>query len=132
MITYHGTQRVATDNEGRPVYGGSDLVCVRGGWEALDELPMATEVRIGVAQARTYDQAMREYSGFMASRRNYDVGQGIDYEGQRRSGVFEPSWRSGGASTAELAALGTFMQDASLKIVEVSAVKEFGNGREPP
>ena len=32
----------------------------------------------------------------------------------------------------KLAALGTFMQDASLKIVEVSAVKEFGNGREPP
>ena len=34
-ISYHGTQRTVRDNEGRPVYGGSDLVCVRGGWEAL-------------------------------------------------------------------------------------------------
>src|SRR5947208_14025924 len=37
-LSYHGTQRTVTDNEGRPVYGGSDLVCVRGGWEALDAL----------------------------------------------------------------------------------------------
>jgi hypothetical protein len=29
-ISYHGTQRTVTDNEGRPVYGGSDLMCVRG------------------------------------------------------------------------------------------------------
>src|SRR4029077_890949 len=39
-ISYHGTQRTVTDNEGRPVYGGSDLVCVRGGWEGLRSLPM--------------------------------------------------------------------------------------------
>jgi len=37
-VSYHGTQRIVRDNEGRPVYGGSDLVCVRGGWEALDAL----------------------------------------------------------------------------------------------
>ena len=43
-ISYHGTQRTVRDNEGRPVYGGSDLVCVRGGWEALDALPMGPEV----------------------------------------------------------------------------------------
>src|SRR5262245_7481691 len=28
-ISYHGTQRTVADNEGRPVYGGSELVCVR-------------------------------------------------------------------------------------------------------
>src|SRR5262249_3071471 len=53
VMTYQGTQRVTNDNEGRSVYGGSDLVCVRGGWDALDELPMTTEVRLGIAQART-------------------------------------------------------------------------------
>ena len=86
-ITYHGTQRTATNNEGKSVYGGSYLVCVRGGWEALDELPMTSETRIAVVQARSYDQAVSEYPGFLASRRNYDVAQGVDDEGQWRSGV---------------------------------------------
>src|SRR5262249_172209 len=35
-ISYCGTQRTVADNERRPVYGGSELVCVRGGWEVLD------------------------------------------------------------------------------------------------
>jgi hypothetical protein len=47
-ISYHGTQRTVRDNEGRPVYGGSDLVCVRGGWEALDALPIVPEVHAAV------------------------------------------------------------------------------------
>ena len=62
----------------------------------------------------------------LASRRNYDVGQGIDGRGQWLSGVFEASWRSGGASTAELAALMAFTQDTSLQIVEATSVKQFG------
>src|SRR5262245_22613634 len=77
-ISYHGTQRTVRDNDGRSVYGGSDLVCVRGDWSALDRLPMAAEVRVAVTAARRYDEAMVEYPGFMASRRNYDVGQGLD------------------------------------------------------
>jgi hypothetical protein len=40
-ISYYGTQRTVRDNGGRPVYGGSELVCVRGGWEVLDALPMS-------------------------------------------------------------------------------------------
>ena len=86
MISYHGIQRLTKDNEGRAVYGGSDLVCVRGGWEALVELPMTEEVRVGVEQAITYEVAMGAYPGFMASRRNYDVGQGLDAQGKWRSG----------------------------------------------
>src|SRR5206468_12759052 len=35
-LSYHGAQRVTTDNKGRSAYGGSDLVCMRGGWEALE------------------------------------------------------------------------------------------------
>jgi hypothetical protein len=56
-ISYHGTQRTVRDNEGCPVYGGSELVCVRGGWESLDALPMPPEVRAAVAAARQYDAA---------------------------------------------------------------------------
>jgi hypothetical protein len=131
-IAYHGTQRTAADNKGQPVYGGSHLVCARGGWEALNGLPMAPEVRVAVAQAKSYDQAMSEYPGFLASRRNYDVGQGIDGEGQWRSGVLESSWRSGGASTAEVAALAAFKQHPALQVVEASAIKEFGRRRDAP
>jgi hypothetical protein len=76
-ISYHGTQRTVADNEGRPVYGGSELVCVRGGWKVLDALPMSPEVRAAVAAARRYDEATGEFHGFAASRRNYDVAQGI-------------------------------------------------------
>ena len=105
---------------------------MRGGWEALDGLPMSSERRMAVRQARSYDHAAREYPGFLASRRNYDIAQGIDNEGQWRSGVLEASWRSGGASTAELTALAAFVQSPGLQVVEASAVKEFGKGRNVP
>jgi hypothetical protein len=131
-ISYYGIQRTTTDNEGRSVYGGSDLICVRGGWEALDALPMRPEARAGVAQAKLYDKAMNEYPGFIASRRNYDIGEGIDSEGHLRSGVFESSWRIGGASPAELLALTEFMQDPSAQVIEAAHVAEFGKHREAP
>ena len=131
-IAYCGIQRTTTDNEGRSVYGGSDLICVRGGWEALDALPMPPEVRAGVAKAKLYDDAMTAYPGFVASRRNYDVGRGIDREGRLRSGVFESSWRIGGASPAELLALTEFMQDPSAQVVEATHVADFGKRRKAP
>jgi len=93
---------------------------------------MSSERRMAVRQARSYDHAAREYPGFLASRRNYDIAQGIDNEGQWRSGVLEASWRSGGASTAELTALTAFVQSPGLQVVEASAVKEFGKGRNVP
>ena len=131
-ISYHGTQRTVRDNEGRPVYGGSDLVCVRGGWKSLDALPMPSEVRAAVAAARQYDAAAEEFSGFIASRRNYDVAQGIGADDWPQSGVLEPSWRVGGASSAELAALATFARDPSLKIVRASHFEEYGHSRRAP
>jgi hypothetical protein len=131
-ISYHGTQRTVRDNEGRPVYGGSNLICVRGGWDVLDALPMSPEVRAAVVSARQYDEATAELRDFTASRRNYDVGQGIGADGRPRSGVLEPSWRFGGASCAELGALAAFARDPSLQIVGASHVEEFGKGCRPP
>jgi len=131
-VSYHGTQRTVMDNEGRPVYGGSDLVCVRGGWKVLEALPMAPDIRAAVAAARRYDEATQVFPGFMASRRNYDVCQGIGAGGRARSGVLEPSWRIGGASSAELAAAAAFARDPSLQIVRASHVEEYGRGRQPP
>ena len=131
-MTYHGTQRLTTDNEGRSAYGGSNLVCVRGGWNALDRLPLPHDIRHGVAQAKVYDEATCEYPGFMASRRNYDVGQGLDSQGRWRSGVFEASWRVGGATAAEVAALAAFMEDAAVDVINASSVLAFGEEIEPP
>jgi len=131
-ISYHGTQRSVADNEGRPVYGGSELVCVRGGWEALDALPKSPEVRAAVVAARRHDEATKEFHGFTASRRNYDVAQGIGADGWPQSGVLEPSWRIGGASSAELAAMAAFARDPSLEIVRASHVEEYGEGRRAP
>lgn len=131
-VAYCGVQRITKDNEGRSVYGGSDLVCVRGGWDGLDALAVEPDARAGVAEAKLYDQAMSEYPGFMASRRNYDIGQGIDSEGRPRSGVFESSWRIGGASPAELLALTEFAQDPSAQVIEAAHVADFGKHREAP
>jgi hypothetical protein len=93
---------------------------------------MSEDIRLGVTQAKMYDEAMSAYPGFMASRRNYDVGQGIDEEGQRRSGVLESSWRVGGATGAELMALTEFIRDPSIHVVETSHVEQFGKDREVP
>jgi hypothetical protein len=131
-VSYHGTQRTVRDNEGWPIYGGSDLVCVRGGWESLDALPMSPPARAAVAAARRYDEATEEFLGFTASRRNYDVAQGVGVDGRPRSGVLEPSWRMGGASSAELAALTAFALDPSLEIVRASHVEEYGKDRRAP
>ena len=75
---------------------------------------------------------MSEYPDFFASRRNYDVGQGIDANGRWRSGVFEPSWRVGGATSAELVAVNAFLRESELRVIEVAHVEEFGSGREAP
>jgi hypothetical protein len=93
---------------------------------------MPAAVGTAVAAARCYDAATEEFPGFMASRRNYDVVQGIGADGQPRSGVLEPSWRVGGASSAELAALVAFARDPSLHIVRASHVEEYGKDCRAP
>src|SRR5262249_7756118 len=107
-ISYHGTQRTVADNEGRPVYGGSDLVCGRGGVGGCGRPPVSTEGRRAAVAGRRDDEATEELRGFTGSRRNYDVAQGIGADGQPRLGVLESSWRVGGASSAELAAFAAF------------------------
>jgi hypothetical protein len=131
-VAYCGTQRTTKDNRRRPVYGGSTLICVRGGWNALERLPLTRQLRIGLRQARIYDEAMNEYKGFMASRRNYDVAQGRTDGGEWKSGVLESSWRVGGATAAELLAIRSFQKDPDLKTTRVTHIEEFGDGCIPP
>jgi Protein of unknown function (DUF3182) len=109
LASYCGHQRTTPNHHGEQVYGGSELTVVLGDYEALLGMPLDDWVRTAVEQARVYDLAARRcYPGLLASRCNYDVAQGLDAAGQWRSGVLEQSWRIGGASGAEIAALQAF------------------------
>jgi hypothetical protein len=130
-IAYHGQQWLGRDNAGRTVYGGSALTCIRGGWDALERLDVEPVVRLAIRQARIYDEATAAY-GIVASRRNYDVGQGRDARGHWWSGVFEASWRLGGASPAELAAMHLFAESPSVEVVHASTVEAYGPDAVPP
>lgn len=133
LASYCGTQRLTTNAGGAQVYGGSDLVVVRGGYEALRELDLAPEARLAVDQARKYDAAAaEEFPGFLASRRNYDVAQGLDGGARRCSGVLEQSWRIGGASAAEVAALEVFRTDPEVRAVRAATVEIYGEATIPP
>ncbi|HEX2136153.1 MAG TPA: DUF3182 family protein [Microvirga sp.] len=133
VATYFGTQRLTPDNSGAVVYGGSDLLVVRGDFEALLRLDLPEEARVAVAQARVYDRAATaHYPGLMASRRNYDVAAGLDRQVRRRLGVLEQSWRLGGASGAEVAALEAFRADPRLGAVRASTVEVYGRSESPP
>lgn len=131
-LSYYGTQRLTPDNSGETVYGGSELVVCQGGFDDLLALDLPEKPRLAVMQAQVYDEAASVcFRGFFASRRNYDVAQGIDGRGRACSGVLEQSWRIGGASGAEIAALEAFMQGAS-GAVRTSTVELYGEAQTVP
>jgi Protein of unknown function (DUF3182) len=133
LATYYGTQSLTTDNCGSAVYGGSDLVAARGGYDALLSLDLTPEIRLILAQARMYDTAaLQEFPGLIASRRNYDVASVIDTDGRRRAGVLEQSWRIGGASAAEIAALEAFRAEPTLRAVRASCAEVYRIDEAPP
>jgi hypothetical protein len=131
--SYCGVQHLTSNNDGVEVYGGSELHVVCGGFDDLLVLDLPADMRLAIAQARVYDDAAHAcFHGFFASRRNYDVAQGDDALGMRRSGVLEQSWRLGGASGAEMAALEAFRADPSLRAVRASAREIYGSSSVPP
>jgi hypothetical protein len=130
---YCGSQRLTKDNSGRTVYGGSDLMVVRGSLGDLRRTNLPQALQIAAEQAQLYESAaLRAYPGLIVSRRNYDVAQGLDHRGTWRSGVLEQSWRVGGASPAEVAALEAFCSDPALERVRASSIELYGESREPP
>ena len=132
IASYYGTQRLPPDNSGTDVYGGSDLVVARGDFEAWPH-SILLRMRGSRWPARVYDQASTEcFAGMFASRRNYDIGQGLDAAGRLRCGVLEQSWRIGGASGAEVAALETFRANPGLRAVRASTVEIYGDAEPPP
>jgi hypothetical protein len=104
--SYFGTQCTTKNRHGAEVYGGSTITLARGDLQALEALAADAEVRRAIAMARCYHEAAFAcFTGMFASRCNYDVVQGRDANGRTLAGVLEQSWRIGGASPAEVAAL---------------------------
>ena len=133
FASYFGTQYQIPNNRGDQVYGGSNLTVVRGGFEELLALDLEPQVRTAAQQSIRYHAgAARHYPAMFASRSNYDVAQGIDGRGQWRSGVLEQSWRIGGASGAEIAALHAFRADPALRVVHASTREVYGEGHTTP
>jgi hypothetical protein len=127
VATYYGSQRATNNNHGMEVYGGSTLTVVRGDFDELLRLDLPPEVRTSVTQARVYHAAaLASFAGMFASRCNYDIAQGYDDREQWRSGVLEQSWRMGGASGAEIAALDAFKSDPDLRVVRASTTEIYG------
>lgn len=127
LASYYGVQRLTPNNTGEEVYGGSELLVRRGDFDVLLQTDLSPEVHTAIAQACTYHAAaLASFPGMFASRCNYDVAQGVDTNGNWHSGVLEQSWRAGGASGAEVAALEAFMQDPSLNEVRASTVELYG------
>ncbi|WP_392891830.1 DUF3182 family protein [Pseudomonas migulae] len=126
LLSYCGDQYLTDDARGEQVYGGSNLLVVQGDYDDLLALDLPDDVRLAIRQAQVFDRAADEaYPGFYASRRNYDIAQGLDSSGQSRSGVLEQSWRMGGASSAEVAALQSFVNDPGMRAIRVSSVETY-------
>jgi hypothetical protein len=133
LASYYGEQRLTLNNAGEQVYGGSDLTVMRGDFNALHRLRVAPPLATAIEQARVYHAAAyASFPGMFASRSNYDIAQGVDDRGEWRSGVLEQSWRAGGASGAEVAALEAFSQDSALEVVAASTVEIYGPEPELP
>lgn len=133
VATYCGTQDLTPNNQGIVVYGGSRLMIVRGGFDALLRLELPEAMKTAVSQARAYHgAALTSYPGMFASRCNYDVARGEDGQGRVYSGVLEQSWRIGGASGAEIAALEAFQADAALNAVAASTTEIYGRAPRIP
>ncbi|SEI45312.1 DUF3182 family protein [Achromobacter sp. NFACC18-2] len=131
--SYVGTQCLTPDNNGVPVYGGSTLMLARGGFDQLRALDLSGEQRQAVDLACRYDTAVSTaYPAFFASRRNYDVAIGRNAQGAPRAGVLEQSWRAGGASIAEIAALQAFRLSPSLKCVAAFTRERYGPNEPEP
>jgi len=126
LLSYCGDQYLTDDALGEQVYGGSNLLVVQGGYDDLLALDLPDDVRLAIRQAQVFDSAADEaYPRFYASRRNYDIAQGLDSKGRQRSGVLEQSWRMGGASSAEVAALQSFVNDPGMRAIRVSSVETY-------
>jgi hypothetical protein len=128
LASEHSTTRATV---GHLVYGGSALEVIRGGIADLLGLALSDVDRIAVHQALRYHTAALHCFNLLASRCNYDIVQGRNGSGQRVSGVLEQSWRIGGASAAEIAALHRLLAEPDRHSVSCSTHEVYGDVQIP-
>lgn len=127
VASYVGSQCLTQSRRGHPVYGGSSIKVVRGGLDELHRLTCEPSARRSIEQARVYHgAALANFDGMILSRCNYDVAQGRDRSGRPYGGVLEQSWRMGGASAAEVAALEALCSDPTATVVHAATVEVHG------
>jgi hypothetical protein len=125
--SYIGTQSITRSRHGKEVYGGSSIEVARGDFDALQPLALEDGARRATALARAYHEAaLACFGGMFASRSNYDIAEGRDAAGRQCIGVLEQSWRIGGASGAEVAALEALNDDPALLTVRASTTEVHG------
>jgi hypothetical protein len=127
-VCYFGTQCNTLNRHGREVYGGSSIDMFRGGFDVLDGMASRNaDLHCAAALARRYhEEALACFDGMFASRCNYDVVLGEDDRGRPHAGVLEQSWRIGGASGAEVAALQRLLDEPRLAHVRAETVERHG------
>lgn len=127
-LAYWGTQQLTRNNQGDVAYGGSRLHVVRGGFAELGNQLLSHDRAEAVMKARLYDSAVfAAWPALFASRRNYDVAEGIDAQGRKRIGVLEQSWRIGGATGAEIAAFEYLEAHPDRHEVTTATVEIYGD-----
>jgi hypothetical protein len=125
--SYIGTQSITRSRHGKEVYGGSSIEVARGDFDALQPLALEDGARRATALACAYHEAaLACFGGMFASRSNYDIAEGRDAAGRQCIGVLEQSWRIGGASGAEVAALEALNDDPALLTVRASTTEVHG------
>ncbi|WER49328.1 DUF3182 family protein [Cupriavidus sp. WKF15] len=136
LASYCGIQDLTANNSGEQVYGGSTLTVVRGGFDALLAQPFAPCALSAVRAATAYhDAALDGYPDMVLSRCNYDVAFGVpsgDAGARELGGVLEQSWRVGGATGAELAALQALHADPRRHRVVAATREVYGEGVSVP
>lgn len=131
-ISYYGQQRTTLDPDGKEVYAGSTLVVFNGPSSSMLRELTSDVMAEFVSTAMRYDDIVSLGYHVIASRRNYDVIEGMDENGSRHIGVLEQSWRFGGASMAEVLALEYFSKQRASRWVTTETVETYTTSAAPP
>ena len=107
---------------------------VRGDFDALLAQDVPPEIRGGDRAGAALQRGRRSLAtpASLPRATTTTSSLGRDAAGRSRSGVLEQSWRLGGATGAEIAALEVFRDQPGRNRVRASAIEVFGESPPPP
>lgn len=126
IFSYVGSQFTTANHHDVQVYGGSRLMMVRGGYDALLKHDLSSTQIEGLRLAQVYHEAvLQHYPGTYMTRCNYDIACGEDAQGKLHAGVLEQSWRIGGASGAEVLGMEALLANEQREFVKAATVERY-------